>query len=413
MSVAVAKAKSELSGVYEREDLLNGCQAVAHGVRLADVDVVAAYPIRPYTEVMDAISKLIADGAFDAEYIIADSEHSQFEIVKHASSVNARAFGGSSGTGWMYGFEALVVTATDRLPPLFLVGNRALDDPGAFGVEHNDAMAIRDMGWLLCWVTSPQEALEHVLIGYRVAEDKKVRMPMALAMDGAFLTHSQHMVKIPSVEAAKKFLPRYDLAERRLHPDNPISVAPQANEDWVMEIRRQNWEAARRARVVIKDAYKEFNKVFGDRYAEPYYFEEFMTDDAETVLIGIGTVAAPARTAVRRLRAKGQKVGYVNLRWFRPFPTVELRESLSRFKAVGVVDRDFAHGSPDNCGILMHEVRSCLYPAKNRPAMVNFIGGLGGRDLSIADTERMFETTQQAAKKDSMDEYITWIGLRE
>jgi pyruvate ferredoxin oxidoreductase alpha subunit len=411
--MSVAEAKTTHSGVYEREDLLNGCQAVAHGVRLADVDVIAAYPIRPYTEVMDAISKLIADGQFDAEYIIADSEHSQFEIVKHASSVNARAFGGSSGTGWMYGFEALVVTATDRLPPLFVVGNRALDDPGAFGVEHNDAMALRDMGWLLCWVTTPQEALEHVLIGYRIAEDKKVRMPMGLAMDGAFLTHSQHMVKIPSVAAAKKYLPQYDLAERRLHPDNPISVAPQANEDWVIEIRRQNWEAAKRARSIIVDAYKEFNDVFGQRYAAPYYFDEFMTDDAEAVLMGIGTVASPARTAVRRLREKGQKVGYVNLRWFRPFPTVELRACLSRFKAVGVVDRDFAHGSPDNCGILMHEIRSCLYPAKSRPAVVNFIGGLGGRDLSIADTQKMFEITQQATKNDALDNYITWIGLRE
>jgi pyruvate ferredoxin oxidoreductase alpha subunit len=412
MSVAAAKTKTT-DNLYEREDLLNGCQAVAHGVRLADVDVIAAYPIRPYTEVMDAISKLIADGTFDAEYIIADSEHSQFEIVKHASSVNARAFGGSSGTGWMYGMEALVVTATDRLPPLFLVGNRALDDPGAFGVEHNDAMSIRDMGWLICWVTTPQEALEHVLIGYRIAEDKTVRMPMALAMDGGFLTHSQHMVKIPSPEAAKRFLPQYDLAERRLHPDNPISVAPQVNEDWVMELRRQNWEAAKRARGVIKEAYKEFNNVFGDHYSEPYYFDEFMTEDAETVLIGVGTFTSPGRTAVRRLREKGQKVGYVNLRWFRPFPTVELRDCLSRFKAVGVVDRDFAHGSPDNGGILMHEVRSCLYPAKNRPAVVNFIGGLGGRDLSIADAHKMFEITAQAAKKDLMDGFVTWIGLRE
>ena len=317
MSVAVAQAKSDQSGVYEREDLLNGCQAVAHGVRLADVDVIAAYPIRPYTEVMDALSKLIADGQFDSEYIIADSEHSQFEIVKHASSVNARAFGGSSGTGWMYGMEALVVTATDRLPPLFVVGNRALDDPGAFGVEHNDAMAVRDMGWLLCWVTTPQEALEHVLIGYRIAEDKKVRMPMGLAMDGAFLTLAAHGED--PVAGSGEFLPQYDLAERRLHPDNPISIAPQVNEDWVMELRRQNWEAAKRARGVIKEAYKEFNDIFGNRYSAPYYFDEFMTDDAEVVLIGIGTVAAPARTAVRRMREKGQKVGYVNLRWFRPF----------------------------------------------------------------------------------------------
>jgi pyruvate ferredoxin oxidoreductase alpha subunit len=398
--------------VYTTEDLLTGCQAVSHGVRLADVDVIAAYPIRPYTEVMDYLSRLIANGELDSEYIIADSEHSQFEIVKHAASVGARAFAGSSGTGWMYGFEALVVAATDRLPVLFLVGNRALDDPGAFGVEHNDALALRDMGWLIFWVTTPQEALEHVLLGYRIAEDARVRMPVALAMDGAFLTHSQHVVKIPSPEAVKRFLPDFNLGDRVLHPDNPISIAPQANEDWVMEIRRQNWEAARRARGVIKEAYQEFNAVFGQRYDNPY-FDEFMTDDAETVLIGSGTVCSPGRTAVRRMREQGHKVGYVNLRWFRPFPTVELRECLRRFKSVGVIDRDFAHGSADDGGALLHEIRSCLYPAKDRPTIVNYITGLGGRDVSIADAIKMFELTQQAAGNDALDGYVTWIGVRE
>ena len=400
------------TNIYEREDLLTGCQAVAQAVRLADVDVIAAYPIRPYTEVMDALSKIIADGELDAEYIIADSEHSQFEIVKHASSVNARAFAGSSGTGWCYGFEALVVTATDRMPVLFLVGNRALDDPGAFGVEHNDAMAVRDMGWLLAWVTTPQEALEHVLLGYRIAEDKRVRMPMALAMDGAFLTHSQHMVKIPTAEAVRRFLPAYDLGDGRLHPDNPISIAPQVNEDWVMELRRQNWDAAKRARGVIKEAYGEFNAIFGERYSSPF-FTEFMTDDADTILIGLGTVCAPGRTACRRLREKGEKVGFVSLRWFRPFPTIELRESLQRFKAVGVIDRDFAHGSPDDGGILMHEVRSALYPLKNRPAMTNIITGLGGRDVSIDDCIRMYEIAQKSKTEDKLDNFVTWIGVRE
>ena len=398
--------------VYEREELLTGCQAVSQAVRLADVDVIAAYPIRPYTEVMDALSKIIADGQLDAEYIIADSEHSQFEIVKHASSVNARAFAGSSGTGWCYGFEALVVTATDRLPVMFLVGNRALDDPGAFGVEHNDAMAVRDMGWLLAWVTTPQEALEHVLLGYRIAEDKRVRMPMALAMDGAFLTHSQHMVKIPTTEAVRQFLPPYDLGDGRLHPDNPISIAPQVNEDWVMELRRQNWDAARRARGVIKEAYGEFNAIFGERYSSPF-FTEFMTDDADTILIGLGTVCAPGRTACRRMREKGEKVGFVSLRWFRPFPTIELRESLKRFKAVGVIDRDFAHGSPDDGGILMHEVRSALYPLKNRPAITNIITGLGGRDVSIDDCIRMYQIAQKSKTEDKLDNFVTWIGVRE
>jgi len=391
---------------------LTGCQAVSQGVRLADVDVIAAYPIRPYTEVMDALSKIIADGQLDAEYIIADSEHSQFEIVKHAASVNARAFAGSSGTGWCYGFEALVVTATDRMPVLFLVGNRALDDPGAFGVEHNDAMAVRDMGWLLAWVTTPQEALEHVLIGYRIAEDKRVRMPMALAMDGAFLTHSQHMVKIPTAEAVRQFLPPYDLGDGRLHPDNPISIAPQVNEDWVMELRRQNWDAAKRARGVIKEAYNEFNAIFGERYTSPY-FTEFMTEDADTILIGLGTVCAPGRTACRRLREKGEKVGFVSLRWFRPFPTLELRESLKRFKAVGVIDRDFAHGSPDDGGILMHEVRSALYPLKDRPAITNIITGLGGRDVSIEDCIRMYQIAQRSKTEDKLDDFVTWVGVRE
>ncbi len=400
------------TSVYEREDLLTGCQAVSQGVRLADVDVIAAYPIRPYTEVMDALSKIIADGELDAEYIIADSEHSQFEIVKHAASVNARAFAGSSGTGWCYGFEALVVTATDRMPVLFLVGNRALDDPGAFGVEHNDAMAVRDMGWLLAWVTTPQEALEHVLIGYRIAEDKRVRMPMALAMDGAFLTHSQHMVKIPTAEAVRQFLPPYDLGDGRLHPDNPISIAPQVNEDWVMELRRQNWDAAKRARGVIKEAYNEFNAIFGERYTSPY-FTEFMTEDADTILIGLGTVCAPGRTACRRLREKGEKVGFVSLRWFRPFPTLELRESLKRFKAVGVIDRDFAHGSPDDGGILMHEVRSALYPLKDRPAITNIITGLGGRDVSIEDCIRMYQIAQRSKTEDKLDDFVTWVGVRE
>src|SRR5438094_5876505 len=398
--------------IWEREELLTGCQAVSQAVRLADVDVIAAYPIRPYTEVMDTLSKIIADGQLDAEYIIADSEHSQFEIVKHASAVGARSFAGSSGTGWMYGFEALVVTASDRLPVLFLVGNRALDDPGAFGVEHNDALTIRDMGWLIMWATTAQEALEHVLIGYRIAEDKRVRMPMALAMDGAFLTHSQHMVKVPSQDVVNRFLPGYDLGDRQLHPDNPISIAPQVNEDWVIELRRQNWEAARRARGVIAEAYKEFNQVFGTSYDNPY-FTEFMTDDADTVLIGLGSVAMPARTAVRRMREQGHKVGYIGLRWFRPFPTKELRASLRRFKAVGVIDRDFAHGSADDGGILLHEVRSCLYPAKNRPVVTNFITGLGGRDVSINDCVRMFELTQQAAGHGSRDGQLTWIGDRE
>src|ERR1700731_5413937 len=218
----------------EEELLRTGSEAIAHALRLADVDIVAAYPIRPYDAVMQAVAVMIANGQMDCEYIVAEGEHSQFEIVKHASAVGARVFCGSSGVGWMYAMEALTVTPALRIPMIAMVGNRALDDPGAFGVEHNDALAVRDLGWQLVWVDNAQEALDTALIAYRVAEDRRVFLPCAISCDGAFLTHSQALVKIPSQEKVNEFLPRYDRGDLLLHPDNPITVAPQANEDWLM-----------------------------------------------------------------------------------------------------------------------------------------------------------------------------------
>jgi pyruvate ferredoxin oxidoreductase alpha subunit len=397
--------------VYEGEELLTGSEAVAAAVRLADVDVLAAYPIRPYTGVMSRLAEFIANGKIDAEYIIAESEHGQFEIAKHASSVGARAFAGSSGTGWLYATEALAATATDRLPVVALVGNRALDDPGAFGVEHNDAMLVRDLGWLIVWASTAQEALDTTLIAYRVAEDPKVMMPCAVALDGGYLTHSEHLVKVPTKEATKRFLPPFDLGTRKLHPDNPISIAPQINEDWGMEIRRQNWEAGRRAIGVIYKAYEEFGSIFSSDYKNPF-LDEFMTEDADTVLIGLGTVTAAAKSAVKILRARGDKVGYIKLRWFRPFPSEELREALSRARVVGVIDRDFAHGSPDHGGVLFNDVRAALYSSKNRPPIVNFIAGLAGREIAIQDVADMFRMTSEAEKVQDAN-IVKWIRVRE
>src|SRR5579864_6275219 len=302
----------------DKTALITGSEAIAVACKLADVDVITAYPIRPYDTVMQYICKLVANGEMDCEYIVAEGEHSQFEIVKHACACGARVFCGSSGVGWMYAMEALTVTPALRIPMVAMVGNRALDDPGAFGVEHNDALAVRDLGWLLTWVDSAQEALDTALIAYRVAEDHRMFVPLALSCDGAFLTHSQALVKIPTAEQVKKFLPRYDRGDLLLHPDNVISVAPQVNEDWVMEIRRQNYAVTERACGVIREVYADFEKTFGRKYGNPF-FEEYMTEDAEIVLLGMGTMSTPVRVAIRKLRAEGKKVGFVRLRWFRPF----------------------------------------------------------------------------------------------
>ena len=396
----------------DTEELISGSEAIAHACRLADVDVITAYPIRPYDTVMQYVSQMISNGDFDCEFIVAESEHSQFEIVKHASAVGARVFCGSSGVGWFYAFEALAVTAGLRLPMVAMVGNRALDDPGAFGVEHNDALAVRDLGWMLCWVATAQEALDTALIAYRVAEDKRIFLPCAISCDGAFLTHSQTIVNVPSKETVDSFLPAYDRAEKLLHPDNPITIAPQANEDWVMEIRKQSDAAMRRARQVIIEAYDDFGAKFG-RESEPF-IERYMMDDAEIALVGMGTLAMPVKVAVRKMREQGQKVGFVRVRWFRPFPTEELQEVLAGVQAVGVIDRDYGFGSTFHSGVLANELRAALYPLANRPKVLSFVAGLGGREVNTDNVITVAGMVSDAAEGGATSDQETyWIGVRE
>ncbi|MFL5375765.1 MAG: hypothetical protein ACJ78T_17340 [Myxococcales bacterium] len=406
----VPKSKPQTQAGDETS-LITGSEAIAVACKLADVDVITAYPIRPYDTVMQYVAKLVSNGEMDCEYIVAEGEHSQFEIVKHASACGARVFTGSSGVGWMYAMECLTVTPALRIPMIAMVGNRALDDPGAFGVEHNDALAVRDLGWQLVWVDSAQEALDTALIAYRVAEDRRIFLPVAISCDGAFLTHSQGIVKIPSQAKVDAFLPRYDRKDLLLHPDNPITVAPQANEDWLMEIRRQTAAAMERSAGVIREAYADFERIFGRKYGNPF-FEEYMTDDADVVLVGMGTLSNPVRVAIRQMREEGKKVGFVRLRWFRPFPAEELAKSLGRFKAVGVIDRDFSLGSPHHSGVLATEVRTAMYSAPSRPPVVGFICGLGGREVTLPDVRKMSEIVSQAASGKPQPA-TQWIGLRE
>jgi len=407
----VEEPKKKAPSSTEETSLITGSEAIAVACKLADVDVITAYPIRPYDTVMQYVAKLVANGEMDCEYIVAEGEHSQFEIVKHASACGARVFTGSSGVGWMYAMECLTVTPALRIPMIAMVGNRALDDPGAFGVEHNDALAVRDLGWQLVWVDSAQEALDTALIAYRVAEDRRIFLPVAISCDGAFLTHSQGLVKIPSQAKVDAFLPRYDRKDLLLHPDNPITVAPQANEDWLMEIRRQTAAAMERSAGVIREAYADFERIFGRKYGNPF-FEEYMTDDADVVLIGMGTLSNPVRVAIRQMREEGKKVGFVRLRWFRPFPAEELAKSLGRFKAVGVIDRDFSLGSPYHSGVVATEVRTALYQSESRPQVVGFICGLGGREVTLPDVRKMSEIVSQAASGKPQPA-TQWIGLRE
>jgi pyruvate ferredoxin oxidoreductase alpha subunit len=236
-------------------------------------------------------------------------------------------------------------------------------------------------------------------------------MRLVLGFDGAFLTHSQALVKIPTREQVDEFLPRYDRGELLLHPDNPITVAPQANEDWLMEIRRQTAAAMERSQTVIREAYKDFERIFGRSYGNPF-FEEYMTEDADIVLVGMGTLSTPVRVAIREMRKQGKKVGFVRVRWFRPFAADELSKTLGRFKAVGVIDRDFSLGSPYHSGVLATEVRCAMYPTAKRPPVLGFICGLGGREVTLPDVNKLSDQVFQAAEGKSQP-LTQWIGVRE
>ncbi|HXB55070.1 MAG TPA: pyruvate ferredoxin oxidoreductase [Vicinamibacteria bacterium] len=413
MTTTAAQAPTSAPYQVEQELLISGSEAIAEALTLADIDVVTAYPIRPYDTVMQAVAKKIANGILRAEYIVAEGEHSQFEVVKHASAVGARVFCGSSGVGWMYAMEAITVTPALRIPMIAMVGNRALDDPGAFGVEHNDALSVRDLGWLLNWVDTAQEALDTTLIAYRVAEDRRIFLPIALSCDGAFLTHSQAICKVPTQAQVNAFLPPYDRKDLLLHPDNPITVAPQVNEDWVMEIRRQNTEAISRSYGVIEEAYKDFKRVFGRDLHNPW-FEEYMTDDnPDVILMGMGTLSMPVKVTIRKLRAEGKKVGFIRLKWFRPFPYEQLAKALGKAKAVGVIDRDYSFGSPFGSGVVANEVRAAMYNSEKRPPLIGFICGLGGREVTIENVEEMVQLCEQAAKTGKAEKPTTWLGVRE
>jgi pyruvate ferredoxin oxidoreductase alpha subunit len=210
----------------------------------------------------------------------------------------------------------------------------------------------------------------------------------------------------------KQFLPAYNRGDLLFHPDNVITIAPQCNEDWVMEIRRQNYAVTERAQGVIREVYADFERIFGRKYGNPF-FEEYMTEDADVVLLGMGTMSMPARVAVRKMRAEGKKVGFVRLRWFRPFPAEELAKCLSRFKAVGVVDRDFSFGSPYLSGVVATEVRTALYPGPGpKPPVLGFICGLGGREVTVPDVQQMTDITFQAAQGKSVP-LTQWIGVRD
>ncbi len=395
----------------QKRRVWTGARAVAEAVKLADVDVIAAYPIRPYTGIMNSLATMIAGGDFYAEYLICDSEHSQFEVVKHASAVGARTFVGSSGTGLIYGTEAVITTALGQLPVVGVVGCRSLDDPGNFGMEWNDAFLFRDVGWLMNWSKDPQEALEMTLVAYKIAEDERVLLPHFVALDGATITHVASPVLPPKKDLVDRFLPPY----KQPHPLDPsydtVSKAMHIAPSLIGPEQRKSLDAAikRAKNVVIPEAWKSWGDITG-KEVDPW-FESMKMEDADYVLLSMGAYSRNADYIVEKLREKGIKVGSLRLKYLRPFPTEELKNILEDVRGVGVIDFSFSLGSPWNGSVLYNEVKAALYDSKNRPIIMDYIFA-GGREMTLTELENSTKQLIESVKKGKVDKPVRWVTVR-
>lgn len=391
-----------------KEMVLSGCAASAQAAKMAKVEVICSYPIRPYTALMMELAKMVANGELDAEFVYGEGEHAQLSVVLGAAAAGARTLTGSSGVGVTYAFETYSPIAGGRVPLQMMIADRALDPPGDFGSEHTDAMSTRDQGWILGWAENPQEAFDNSLINYRVGEDHRVLLPQMVCQDGYFVSHIPGKMVLPDQSQVDEFLPPYKLPHP-LDPKHPVSHGPQIRPDQGTIMDLQRAQAMLDTPKVIKEAIEDFNRIFGRKYSP--FVEEYMTDDAEMAFFIQGAHTMTARHAINHLRSKGVKIGLVKLRFVRPWPTQEVAEALSKFKAVGVIETSTSYGGAMRGGNLLHEVRASLYDAPQRPLTTSFMAGLGGEMVPLKEFYYMADILAKMIKAGKASKTVYWVGF--
>jgi len=353
---------------------------------------------------------MVANGELDAEYIVADSEHSQLSIAHGASSSGARVFTGSSGVGVQFAYELYSPISGSRMPVQMMIADRTLDPPGDFGSEHTDALSTRDMGWLMGWSCDAQEAFDNHVMGYRIGEDPRVLLPQMVCQDGFFVSHITSAVDLPDPGQVKEFLPPYK-HPYPLDPRHPVSHGPQIMPEQGPPLQLERARAMEGTIPVIEQVHDEFARIFGRRY-DPWV-EEFMTEGADIVFFMQGGHAVTARYAIRHMRDRGAKVGLVRLRTIRPYPTDRVKDILSQFKVVGVIETNMGLGSVSSGGSLYAEVCAALYESHKRPLVVSFMAGMGGEAIVLKEFYWMTQKMIDAQKRGTIEKRTHWVGFEE
>jgi pyruvate ferredoxin oxidoreductase alpha subunit/oxalate oxidoreductase subunit alpha len=387
-----------------------GLTAVADAWQLADIDVSASYPIRPYTAIMAELAKRIANGQMQCEMVHGEGEHAQFSIAHGASMAGARATTGTSGVGVTYAFELYSPIAGARCPIQALVGDRTLDPPGDFGSEHTDCLTLRDNGWIYGWAQDAQESLDNSLMMFRIGEDPEIMLPQIVAMDGYFVTHINQEYEMPDQEQVDKFLPPFH-PKFRLDVNHPVIMGPQIEPEMGPPLEWDRAVVMKRVTDKIVEVTAEFNQIFGRSYAP--FVEEYKTEDADMVFLLQGAHAVTCRSAIDYLRTAGYKVGLCRLRWVRPFPDKALQEILPKFKVVGVIDTNTSYGAAGGGGVLLVETRASVSETANKPMIQGFTSGLGGETITHEQFFKMAEMMKMTLEAGKIIQDSTWVNFND
>ncbi|MFB3897602.1 MAG: pyruvate ferredoxin oxidoreductase [bacterium] len=404
MAVELADKKNEQELIVS----LTGNDAVAEAMRQINPDVVAAYPITPQTEMMHKFAEFVADGLVKTEVVLVESEHSAMSACIGSSAAGARTMTATSACGLALMWEVLYVAAGMRLPIVMTDVNRALSAPINIHCDHSDTMGARDSGWIQLFSENAQEAYDNVIQAIRIAENPTVKLPVMVMMDGFIISHTNERIELLPDETVTKFVGEYKPKHYLLDIDHPATFGPLDLQDYYFEHRRQQAEAMKNSGKVILDIAKEFEKISGRSYG---YFEEYQMNDADLVIVCLGSTAGTTKAVVDKLRKQGKKVGLLKPRVFRPFPYQELAQALKNAKAVAVLDRSDSFNGFS--GPLFSEIRAGLYDSVAKAKIVNYIYGLGGRDIGLNELESVYTDLQKIVETGKVKELITYLGVRE
>ncbi len=391
-------------GIRER---LSGNEAAAIAMKQINPDVVAAFPITPSTEIPQYFSSFVSNGQVDTEFVAVESEHSAMSACIGAESAGARAMTATSANGLSLMWEMVYIASSLRLPIVMSLVNRAVSGPLNIHNDHSDAMGVRDAGWIMLFSENNQEAYDNLLMAHRIAEHKDVQLPLMVCQDGFITSHSIENIELLEDDKAKAFVGKYKPEHYLLNDKEPIAVGPLDVQTYLFEHKVQQAEAMRNAKKVIAEVSKEFEELTGRKYK---FFEEYKMEDAELVVVCMNSTAGTTKAAIDDLRSKGVKAGLLKIRMFRPFPSEEIAKALKNAKAIAVLDKaDSLNGAG---GALYEDVTSGMFVSKVNVPTINYVYGIGGRDTTVKDIEKVYNDLEEIAKSGNIDNPYRYLGVR-